>query len=111
MADSAALCTDAPRWSVYIIQCADGSLYTGITTDVDRRFREHSRQTGRGARYLRGRAPLQLVYMCEVGDRSAALRVEYRIKQLPKAQKQQLVAGQRCALTLEDARPLVESPA
>lgn len=103
MADSVAMAMSsvvAPCWSVYMIQCSDGSLYTGITTDVERRFREHSAQKGRGARYLRGRAPLALVYTCPVGDHAAALRLEYRIKQLRRAQKQQLVTGQVCALAL-----------
>lgn len=113
MADSAtAAMTSAsdPCWSVYIIECNDGSLYTGITTDVERRFREHSTQKGRSARYLRGRAPLALVYTCAVGDHAAALRVEYRIKQLRRQQKQQLVTGQRCALALvEDQASALDS--
>ena len=82
--------TDTKTWSVYIIRAADNSLYTGIATDVPRRLREH--EAGRsGARYLRGRAPLTLVYQQEVGDRSLALRVEYAIKQLRRHEKQALV--------------------
>lgn len=105
-----AVSSGSPCWSVYIIRCSDGSLYTGITTDVERRFREHSAQKGRGARYLRGRAPLALVYTCPVGDHAAALRLEYRIKQLRRAQKQQLVTGQRCALALvEDQAGALDS--
>lgn len=92
--DHAAAARSGTRWSVYMIRCADGSLYTGATTDVERRFREHAAQKGRGARYLRGRMPLQLVYHHEVGAQSAALRLEYRIKQLSAARKRLLVDGQ-----------------
>lgn len=77
----------AASWSVYLLRCADGSLYTGIATDVARRVAEHE-EGGRGARYLRGRGPLTLVFQREVGDRRAASRVEYRIKRLAKAEKE-----------------------
>lgn len=79
------------QWSVYLIRAADDSLYTGITTDVARRFAEHS--DGRaGARYLRGRGPLKLMYQQEIGSRSLASKVEYAIKQLPRTDKQALIA-------------------
>lgn len=78
-------------WSVYLLRCADGTLYTGIATDVGRRLREHA-EGARGAKYLRGRGPLTLVWSAEVGDRSAASRVEYRIKQLPRSRKEALIA-------------------
>ncbi len=78
-------------WSVYLIRCADGTLYTGIALDVDRRYAEHEAQGPRTARYLRGRAPLELVYSREIGSRSEALQVEYRIKRLPKREKEALV--------------------
>ncbi|WP_281201755.1 GIY-YIG nuclease family protein [Pseudohongiella acticola] len=81
-------------WSVYLVRCSDDSLYTGIATDVSRRFAEHQAQGAKTARYLRGRAPLALVFHCPAGDRSAALKLEYRIKQLPKADKLRLVAGE-----------------
>jgi len=77
-------------WSVYVIRCADDSLYTGISTDVERRFRQHS-DGRRGARYLKGRTPLQLVFALPVGDRSRASRVEYRLKQLSKRDKERLL--------------------
>jgi putative endonuclease len=80
-------------WSVYLVRCSDNSLYTGIATDVVRRFAEHQAQGPKTARYLRGRAPLTLVFQCPVSDRSAALRLEYRIKQLPKVDKLRLIAG------------------
>ncbi len=79
-------------WYLYLIRCQDGSLYTGISTDVKRRIEAH--RQGRGARRLRGRGPLQLVYVQAVGDRAAAQRVEYRIKRLSKTDKERLVAGE-----------------
>lgn len=87
----------APGWHLYIIRCGDGSLYTGIATDVRRRFAEH--ESGLGARYVRGRGPLELVLSRPVGDRSEALRLEQRVKRLPKRLKELVVAGR---LALED---------
>lgn len=81
-------------WSVYLLRCADGSLYTGIATDVQRRLQEHDGGE-RGAKYLRGRGPLRLVLAHRVGDRSQASRVEYRIKRLPKARKEALISRPR----------------
>jgi putative endonuclease len=75
-----------------MIRCADESLYTGITTDVDRRFREHSEGRG-GAKYLRGRGPLQLAWQAAVGDRGTASRLEYRIKRLSAEMKRALCAS------------------
>lgn len=86
---------DAPqaqRWHLYLIRCHNGHLYTGITTDVERRLREHSGGP-RGARFLRGRGPLSLAYQSAVGDRRAALRAEYRVKQLSRVQKEALIQG------------------
>lgn len=77
-------------WSVYLLRCADGSLYTGIATDVARRFAEHG-DSDRGAKYLRGRGPLRLELCREVGNRSLASRVEHRIKRLPKTRKEALL--------------------
>lgn len=94
---------NAQSWYVYLIQCADQSLYTGIATDVQRRFSEHESQGRLCARYLRGRAPLQLVYSCQVADRTTALKVEYRIKQLSKAEKLQLIRGH---VNLSDLLPM-----
>ncbi|EGM5247432.1 GIY-YIG nuclease family protein [Salmonella enterica subsp. enterica serovar Give] len=76
-------------WSLYLIRTADNALYTGITTDVARRYRQH--QTGKGAKALRGKGELTLAFAAQVGDRSLALRIEYRIKQLTKRQKERLV--------------------
>ena len=78
-------------WFLYIIRAADDSLYTGITTDVARRFAEHSAGGKLAARYLRGRAPLTLCFQHEVGARAEALKAEYRFKQLAKAEKERLL--------------------
>lgn len=82
---------DGAHWSVYIVRCRDGSLYTGIATDVSRRIDEH-RAGQIGARYLRGRAPLVLAGQWPVGNRSLASRVEHRIKRLSRADKESLLA-------------------
>jgi putative endonuclease len=84
----------APWWHVYIVRTRDGALYTGITTDVERRLAEHRADGGRGARYLRGREPLEIVYRRKLGDRGLALRVEWRLKRRPRADKQAIVSGQ-----------------
>lgn len=73
-------------WSLYLVRCADGSLYTGISTDVGRRLREHGNSV-RGAKFLRGRGPLTLAFEYRIGDRSLASRIEHRVKRLPAADK------------------------
>jgi len=78
-------------WFVYIIRCGDLSLYTGIATDVDRRFAEHESQGAKAAKYLRGRLPLTLVYQQEIGSRSEASKVELRIKSLSRKEKLKLI--------------------
>lgn len=75
---------------VYILRCRDGTLYTGITNDVDRRAAAHN--SGRGAKYTRGRGPVAVVYREECADKSAALRREYAIKRLTRAEKLALIA-------------------
>ncbi len=70
----------------------NNALYTGITTDVERRFVQH--QTGKGAKALRGKGELTLAFFAAAGERSQALRLEYRVKQLTKRQKERLVAGE-----------------
>jgi putative endonuclease len=79
------------EWHLYLIRTRDGSLYTGIATDVARRFAEHRSDGGRCARYLRGRAPLRLVFKRRLGTRSLALKAERRIKKLPRHQKEKIV--------------------
>ncbi len=78
-------------WKVYILRCNDGSLYTGITTDLQRRLAEHNNQGIKSAKYLRGRAPCTLVYYEHVGDRATASKREYAIKSLSKDAKEHLV--------------------
>lgn len=73
-------------YSLYLVRCNDGSLYTGIATDVARRLKEHS-DSRRGAKYLRGKAPLTLVFERELGDRGVATRVELQVKKLPRHEK------------------------
>jgi putative endonuclease len=71
---------------VYLLLCADGTVYTGIATDVRRRISEHE-SGAKGAKYLRGRGPLSLLYEREIGDRSLATRLEYLVKSLSSAEK------------------------
>ena len=78
-------------WYLYLIRCNDDSLYTGITTDVTRRFVEHHKNSGVGAKYLRGREPLTLVIQKKLGGRSLAQRVENKVKKLPKVRKEKLI--------------------
>ncbi|USD36083.1 MULTISPECIES: GIY-YIG nuclease family protein [Ferrimonas] len=76
-------------WSLYLVRTRSGSLYTGITTDVPRRFNQH--QNGTGAKALRGKGPLTLAFHTEVGNRSEASKLEYKIKQLSKPCKERLI--------------------
>ncbi len=80
-------------WSVYIIRCGDNSLYTGISNDVAKRFAVHQSGSATAAKYTRHRHPLKLVFSEEIGTKSEASRMEYRIKQLPKGTKESLVRG------------------
>ena len=82
------------EFSLYIVRCADGALYTGIATDVDKRLAEHAAGI-RGAKFLRGRGPLEVVFAEAVGDRASAQRLEHRVKRLTRAQKLELVRGER----------------
>jgi len=84
------------RW-VYIILGDDDCLYTGVTTDPQRRWREHTSGT-KGARYFRGRKPRQLCFLEAHPDRSSASRREWQIKQLTRAQKDRLIEGNKVAL-------------
>ena len=77
-------------WYVYILRCGDGTLYTGVTDNVERRLAAH--RSGKGAKYTRGRGPLELAYTEQLPDKSAALRREAAIKRLPKQKKEALLA-------------------
>ncbi len=78
-------------WFLYLIQCNDGSLYTGITTDVKRRLEEHQGNSSKGSKYLRGKTPLQLVFKKKIGNKSLALKIEHKIKKLSKPEKELLI--------------------
>jgi putative endonuclease len=80
------------RWVVYILECGDNSLYTGITTDLPTRLAAH--RAGTGAKYTRGRGPLHLVFQEQAPDRSAATRREGEIKALDVRAKRRLIASQ-----------------
>ena len=77
------------KWYLYILRCADGTLYTGITTDVEARLETH--RSGKGAKYTRGRGPLELVYREECEDHSQALKRELAVKAMSREQKQKLI--------------------
>nr|WP_301541987.1 GIY-YIG nuclease family protein [Shewanella sp. KJ2020] len=79
-------------WYLYLIRCANGHLYTGITTDVVRRFNEHQSSSPKAAKYLRGKGPLTLMYQEQVGTRSDALKREIAVKKLSRSQKLALIA-------------------
>lgn len=87
----------ADLWQVYIVRCADDSLYTGIARDLERRIAEHNAGNGLGASYTRSRQPVRLVYREAAADRSAASKREYQIKQLSRAEKLALIAGSGAA--------------
>ena len=91
-----------PDFSLYVLRCADGSLYTGIATDVQKRLAEHEGGP-RGAKYLRGRGPFEIVYSRVVGDRAMASQMEYRVKRLSRARKLDLVEGRS---TLAELAPV-----
>ena len=78
-------------WYVYVLRCGDGTLYTGMTDDPERRLAAH--RSGHGAKYTRGRGPLELLYTEQCPDRSAALRREYAIKQLSREEKLHLIGN------------------
>lgn len=81
-------------WHLYIIRTARGTLYTGITTDVARRFAEHQAGAPKGARSLWGKGPLELVFSAPVADRAEASRLEWRLKRWSRARKDALVRGE-----------------
>ena len=83
------------RWYVYILRCADGTLYTGIALDPERRVAEHNGDIRLGARYTRGRRPVRVVHLERRASRSAAARREAAIKRLPRAEKEALIRTAR----------------
>lgn len=81
------------NWHLYMVQTGSGMLYTGISTDPDRRLRQHSGELAGGAKALRGKGPLTLVYQQSFADKSTAAKAEYQLKQLPRSAKLALVAS------------------
>ncbi len=79
------------NWQLYIILCSDDSLYTGITTDMERRFRQHA--AGEGAKYFRARRPVEVIYLETGHSRSSASKREARIKRLSRDEKLRLARG------------------
>ena len=79
------------RWQLYILRCGDGTLYTGIAVDAQKRLAMH--QSGTGAKYTRGRGPLKMVYCENCGTHSEALKREYAVKKLTHAGKERLIAS------------------
>jgi len=84
--------TDQKSWFVYILRCADNSLYTGVTTDISRRLDQHNGLIKNGAKYTRNRQPVTLVYQETSNSRSEACKREYAIKDLSKSDKELLIA-------------------
>ena len=81
-------------WFLYVVHCSDGTLYTGVTTDISRRIREHN--TGsRGAKYTRTRRPVELVYWVDFNNRSSAQKAEYKFKRLTRKQKNEVIGESR----------------
>jgi putative endonuclease len=104
-------------WFLYLIRCKDNSLYTGITTDVMRRFKEHQGNDRKGSKYLRGKAPLKLVLKKNIGNKSLTSKVEAKVKKLPKDKKEMFVKegfkkrlDSRCEPSRESFRPAKDLP-
>lgn len=85
--------SSAECWYVYMLRCADGSLYTGVTTDIQRRLEEHNHDNKKGARYTRARRPVELAFQQSAADRTAACQLEAQIKKLSRSQKLRLIQG------------------
>ena len=90
-------------WFLYLLECSDGSVYTGIAVDVQARFDKHV--SGMGARYTRSRKPVRVLASFELADRASASRAEYWVKRLPAVDKRALSAGLR---TIESVMPVAE---
>ena len=88
-----AILDKAKKHYVYILRCSDGTFYTGWTTDPERRTKVHN--SGKGAKYTRARRPVELIYYEEFDDKIEAQRREWAIKQLTRAEKEELIAGKK----------------
>lgn len=82
------------NWWLYLIRMANGHLYCGVTTNIERRFQEHCSNSAKTAKALRNKGPLELVFAYLADNKTQAMQLEYRLKQWPKQQKEQLIKGQ-----------------
>jgi len=82
------------EWFLYVLRCSDGTLYTGVTTDVSRRLNEHN-TSKRGSRYTRARRPVELVYWVDFENQSTAQVAEYNFKQMTREQKEKAISESR----------------
>jgi putative endonuclease len=89
MEEDSGIILSGNNWLVYILECSDSSLYTGITTNIDRRINQHNSK--KGAKYTKNKTPVKLVYLKDGFDRSSALKEEYRIKKLSRKEKLLLI--------------------
>ena len=94
-------------WWVYIIRTVDDRLYSGVSTDVDRRYREHRAGGMRAAKYLKAHRPLTLVFSTPVGSRSLAQKVEYHLKRLPRGRKNAIIRHQRMVFDAQTGRIVI----
>ncbi|MCC1495958.1 GIY-YIG nuclease family protein [Alcanivorax sp. 1008] len=92
---------DEPLWWLYLLDC-DGRLYTGISTDPQRRYQEHLSGGAKGARFTRAASNLTMVWLMQIGDRSLALRAEYRLRRLRRGQKLEVISRVADLATLLD---------
>ena len=95
-------------WFLYLIECVDGSIYTGITTDVAARYAAHA--AGKGARYTRSHPPVQLLASMAFPDRSSAAKAEYQVKQLSAAEKRRLASQLSENRQASQTNPVVTAP-
>ena len=79
------------KWFLYVLQCSDGTYYTGVTTNVDRRLTEHN-TSKRGSKYTKSRRPVKLIYSLEYENRSSAQKAEHKFKNLTRKQKQKIIS-------------------
>ncbi|MDL0432162.1 GIY-YIG nuclease family protein [Marinobacter sp. TBZ242] len=97
------------QWFIYMVRTAKGSLYTGITTDVERRIAEHQAGAPKGARSLRGKGPLELAFAACASDRSTASKLEWQLKQWPRKHKEALIRGEVSLSAITDSDKTTES--
>ena len=96
-----------PNWYLYMVRCRDGSLYTVITTEVESRLADH--RVNKGAKYLRGRGPLKLVFKKQIGTKGQALKIERKVKNLPRQKKEALIkTGAGIEALLSDSKPTIK---